>query len=177
MTAELYKPSPESLTLWARTVGALACGAKKILIPFPFAGGITFQLSTRAEIAQLDPALYFCVLQHLQVRLANIKLHSFVELAPSPDSLILEPRAILFDHVVINHTRYVASSRSAHPYTSFIAVRSSASANSQIWVGELRSILAIEQPGTTLKTIHRFGYVRWFRPTTVDLSRTVWAQL
>ncbi|KAJ7301764.1 hypothetical protein DFH08DRAFT_992213 [Mycena albidolilacea] len=85
-------------------------------------GGITFQLSTRAEIAQIDPALYFCVLLHLQVRLANIKLHSFVELAPSPDSLILEPRAILFDHVVINHTRYIASSRSAHPYNSFIAV-------------------------------------------------------
>ncbi|KAK7008315.1 hypothetical protein R3P38DRAFT_2552218 [Favolaschia claudopus] len=133
--------------------------------------GITFQLSTRAEKGELSPELYFCVLQHLQIRLPNVKLHSYIELAPSPDSLVLEPRGFLFDHVVVNQRRYYASSRSAHPDTSLIAIQS---APGRLWVGELRFIFAIQQPST--RTIHRFGYVRWFRPTTTDVSRTVWSQ-
>ncbi|KAF8155108.1 hypothetical protein K438DRAFT_2026517 [Mycena galopus ATCC 62051] len=137
-------------------------------------GGITFQLSTRAEKGQLPPQLYFYVLEHFQIRLPDLKLHSFIDLAPSPDSIGLEPNAILFDHVIINQSRYLASSRAAHPHSSFIALRSSAGINTRIWVGELRSILAIQQPGS--KAVHRFGYVRWFRPTTIDISRTVWSE-
>ncbi|KAJ7864719.1 hypothetical protein B0H13DRAFT_2237002 [Mycena leptocephala] len=138
-------------------------------------GGIDFQLSTRAEKGQLSPELYFCILRHLQIRLPNVKLHSFVEHAPSSDSLMLEPHGILFNDVIVRRSRYLASSRSPHPYTSLIAVRTSAANDAQTWVGELRSIVAIEQPGT--KTVHRFGFVRWFRPTTTELGSTVWSQL
>ncbi|KAJ7088239.1 hypothetical protein C8R44DRAFT_947747, partial [Mycena epipterygia] len=133
-------------------------------------GGIVFKLSTRAEKGQLAAELYFCILRHLQIRLPDVKLHSFVQLAPSPDSLMLEPQGILFDHVIINHSRYLASSRTPRPHNSFIAVRSSATATAPLWVGELRSIVAIQQPGTS--TIHRFGYMRWFRPTVIELSGT-----
>ncbi|KAJ7140824.1 hypothetical protein C8R44DRAFT_726542 [Mycena epipterygia] len=137
-------------------------------------GGIVFKLSTRAEKGQLAAELYFCILRHLQIRLPDVKLHSFVQLAPSPDSLMLELQGILFDHVIINHSRYLASSRTPRPHNSFIAVRSFATATAPLWVGELRSIVAIQQPGTS--TIHRFGYMRWFRPTVIELSGTVWSQ-
>ncbi|KAJ7814371.1 hypothetical protein B0H13DRAFT_1924870 [Mycena leptocephala] len=137
-------------------------------------GGIDFQLSTRAEKGQLSPELYFCILRHLQIRLPNVKLHSFVEHAPSSNSLMLEPHGILFNDVIVRRSRYLASSRSPHPYTSLIAVRTSAANDAQTWVGELRSIVAIEQPGT--KSVHRFGFVRWFRPTTTELGSTVWSQ-
>ncbi|KAJ7732892.1 hypothetical protein B0H16DRAFT_1468405 [Mycena metata] len=137
-------------------------------------GGINFELSTRAERSQLSAELYFCLLRHLQLRLPNVKLHSFVELAPSPDSLVLNPHGILFNHVVVKHFRYLASSRASSPHNSWVAVRSSSAVDAQIWVGELRSIVAIEQPGSSI--VHRFGFMRWFRPTSANLDRTVWAQ-
>ncbi|KAJ7143704.1 hypothetical protein C8R44DRAFT_724739 [Mycena epipterygia] len=124
-------------------------------------GGIHFELSTRAAKGQLPSEIYFCVLRHLQIRLPDVKLHSFVERAPSPDSLMLEPHGILFDHVIVNHLRYPASSRTSYTQNSLIAVRSSPAADAHLW------------PGT--KTVHRFGYVRWFRPTATSLSRTVWS--
>ncbi|KAJ7739013.1 hypothetical protein B0H16DRAFT_1729688 [Mycena metata] len=137
-------------------------------------GGIDFEFSTRAEKCQLPAELYFCVLRHLQIRLPNVRLHSFVELAPTPESLVLDPRGILFNHVVVRHTRYLASSRASNPHNSGIAVRNSSAVGSRAWVGELRSIVAIEQPGSS--TVHRFGFMRWFCPTTIDLRQTVWGQ-
>jgi hypothetical protein len=138
-------------------------------------GGIDFELSTRADNGQLPAELYFCLLRHLQLRLPNVRLHSFVELAPSPDNLVLNPRGILFNHVVVRHFRYLASSRASSPHNSWVAVRSSSAVDAPIWVGELRSIVAIEQPGSSV--VHRFGFMRWFRPTRANLDRTVWAQL
>ncbi|KAJ7816338.1 hypothetical protein B0H13DRAFT_1923633 [Mycena leptocephala] len=137
--------------------------------------GTVQALARELDAAQEDaPELYFALLSHLQIRLPNARLHSFVELAPSPDSLVLEPHGILFNYVIVRHARYLASSRASHPYNSFIAVRSSAALNALTWVGELQSIVAIEQPGS--KTIHRFGFMRWFRPATVALVGTVWSQ-
>ncbi|KAF7348324.1 hypothetical protein MSAN_01786200 [Mycena sanguinolenta] len=136
--------------------------------------GIDFELSTRSEKAQLYPELYFCVLRHLQIRLPNIQLHSFVELAPSADSVVLDPAAIHFNHVIVRHSRFYASSRASHPYSSFAVVQLSNAPNAQTWVGELRSIFAVQQPGS--KILHRFGHMRWFRPATAPLDGTVWSQ-
>ncbi|KAJ7084523.1 hypothetical protein B0H15DRAFT_848061 [Mycena belliarum] len=86
---------------------------------------------------------------------------------------MLQPHGLLFDHVIVNHSRYAASSRTSSPQNSLLAVRSSALPNAPTWVGELRAIFAIEQPGTG--TVHRFGFMRWFRPTAAHLSGTVWS--
>ncbi|KAJ6573130.1 hypothetical protein DFH09DRAFT_1079287 [Mycena vulgaris] len=130
-------------------------------------------LSSRAANVQLPAEIYFSVLRHLQIRLPDVKLHSCVEPAPSSDSLMLEPHGILFDHVIVNRLRYLASSRTSATHNAFIAVRSSPAAGAPLWVGELRAIVAVERPGT--KIVHRFGYMRWFRSTTAHLNGTVWS--
>ncbi|KAF7363429.1 hypothetical protein MSAN_00998700 [Mycena sanguinolenta] len=136
--------------------------------------GIDFELSAHSEKAQLHPELYFCVLQHLQLRLPNVQLHSFVERAPSTDSIALDTMAVHFNHVIVRDYRFLASSRASHPFSSFAVVRPSTTPNARAWVGELRSIVAVQQPGT--KTFHRFGHMRWFRPANTTLDGTVWAQ-
>lgn len=128
----------------------------------------------RAEKTQLPQDVYFRILERLQLCLPNIKLHSYISLAPSPNSRPLLPGGFLFDHIILNEHRYRASSRSVSNADSLVAVRIATVHGTRIWVGELLAIFAIKQEviGT-----HYFGYMRWLRPTDVDLSDTVWEQL
>jgi hypothetical protein len=102
----------------------------------------------------------------------DLELHSHIAIAPSPSSKALLPQATFFDHVVIEHRRYLASSRAVRDADSLVAIRTSN--NGSIWVGELRDIFTINQPAFGL---YRFGRMRWFRRVEFDTSNTIWAQL
>jgi hypothetical protein len=128
----------------------------------------------RAERANLSPEIYVLLLRHLQLRLTTVKLHSYLSLAPSADSRVLFPQAFFFDFVVVNHRRYLAHYNTATIASSLIALKCSNSVGGRVWVGELLFIFAVDQDAIGP---HRFGYVRWLKPTAVDLSGTVWGQL
>ncbi|KAF7358278.1 hypothetical protein MVEN_00876900 [Mycena venus] len=135
--------------------------------------GISFQLSPRFEKLTLPPDIYASVLTNLQLRYAAVALHSYLSLAPSPDSRALYPQAFSFDHAVVQNRRYMASFRSISPTSSFVTVRVSDAPSSRFWVGELSAVLVVKQDYIAIGT-QTFGYVRWFRPAPIDLSGTVW---
>ncbi|KAJ7799473.1 hypothetical protein B0H14DRAFT_3787754 [Mycena olivaceomarginata] len=112
--------------------------------------GIGFQLSPRFEKLTLPPDIYASVLQNLQLRYAAMALHSYLSLAPSPDSKALYPQAFSFDHAI-----------SPTPEVLVFGV------------GELSAVLVIKQDDLGIGT-QTFGYVRWFRPASIDLSGTIW---
>jgi hypothetical protein len=116
--------------------------------------------------------LYYTVLAHLKNRNPDLELHSHITMAPSLSSKPLLPRATFFDHVIIEHKRYLASSRAVHEADALLAVRTSN--NGSLWVGELCDIFMINQPAVG---IHHFGRMRWFKPVIFDMSNTIWAQL
>ncbi|KAJ7743945.1 hypothetical protein DFH07DRAFT_777271 [Mycena maculata] len=133
--------------------------------------GIKFQLSTRSEIAMLPSHAYFALLRHLCFRFPNLVLHSYLSRTSPTNSVPLLPKGVLFDHVVVNHTQYTASSRAASEAGSLVAVRS----GGRFWVGELQDICAVEQQGIAIG-IFRFGYMQWFRRSDINLDGTVWNQ-
>ncbi|KAF7377366.1 hypothetical protein MSAN_00157800 [Mycena sanguinolenta] len=131
--------------------------------------GIKFELSSRSEITVLPSHVYFALLRNLNLRFPNLTLHSYLSPTTPLNSIPLVPKAVAFDYVIINHTRYLASSRAPSDEGSLLAVRS----GRQFWVGELQNICVINQSGIG---VFRFGYMRWFRPTKIDLEGTVWKQ-
>ncbi|KAJ7483009.1 hypothetical protein B0H11DRAFT_1209603 [Mycena galericulata] len=89
--------------------------------------GIQFQLSARSEIAMLPSHLYSALLQNLRLRfpnLPNLLLHSFLSRETASNSVSLLPKGVLFDHVVVKHTRYTASSRATSDAGYSLALRS-----------------------------------------------------
>ncbi|KAJ7277643.1 hypothetical protein C8J57DRAFT_173563 [Mycena rebaudengoi] len=132
--------------------------------------GVNFQLSIRADKANLPPQIYASLLRHLRLRLTNVQLHSYLSVAPSSASRVLLPQAFFFDHVVIKNRRYLAHYNSGSTANSLIGFQFS---RTTIWVGELCFIFAVDQESIGT---HRFGYVRWLKPTAADLSGTVWGE-
>jgi hypothetical protein len=118
--------------------------------------------------------LYYMVLNHFKDRLPNTALHSHIAIAPSPDSQALQPQAVFFDHVVMNHHRYSASHRSTSLADALVAVWISDHGEHRLWVGKLQDIFTVDQAriGT-----HTFGWMNWFCPTSLDTSGMVWKQL
>ncbi|KAJ7156359.1 hypothetical protein C8R46DRAFT_1115786 [Mycena filopes] len=149
------------------TVQALARGLDSVNLD----AGITFQLSTRAEKGKLPSDLYDSLLQHLQLRLTNLQLHSYFSIGP-PGSWTLSGHAVFFDYVVIQNRRFLASSRAASSANSLVAVRTSSAPGASLWVGELLAVFAIKQDNIGT---HRFGHVRWLRPSTTPIAGTVWS--
>ena len=137
------------------------------------AGGITFQLSTRAQTSTIPRELYFSLLAYFQVRLADIELHSHISRPPSASSIPLISKATFFDYVIVRHERYLASSRCHKVEDSLVAVRTSATPG-DMWIGELRDIFSINQAGIGL---HRLGRVRWFKPLDFETAGTIWDDL
>ncbi|KAJ7188886.1 hypothetical protein C8R46DRAFT_1024111 [Mycena filopes] len=151
------------------TVQALARDLDSVNLDVP--AGITFQLSPRAEKGKLPSDLYDSLLQHLQLRLTNLQLHSYFSVGP-PGSWTLSSHAVFFDYVVIQNRRFLASSRAASSANSLVAVRTSSAPGASLWVGELLAVFAIKQDNIGM---HRFGHVRWLRPSTTPIAGTVWS--
>ncbi len=133
--------------------------------------GIVFELSKRAEVQKLPQDLYAHLLLYFQQQYPTIHLRSWLavpsEYAPS---IPLLQTATFFDYVIVKQNRYTALNRTNTPAEALIAVQTSDSG--RMWVGELLDILSISQ--SALGTCHRFGHVRWFKPSAVDVSNTVW---
>ncbi|KAJ7170889.1 hypothetical protein C8R43DRAFT_1120617 [Mycena crocata] len=134
--------------------------------------GVIFQLSPQAENGKLPLNIYTCVLQHLQIRLTHVQLHSYLSISPSPESRTLFPNTLFFDYAVVRNRRYLASHRSSTNASSLIAVHTSSAPGANLWLAELLSVFAIKQD--TIGT-QKFSHVRWFRPSTTSLTGTIWA--
>lgn len=137
-------------------------------------GGIRFKLSDRAETMSMSQELYYSVLGHFRVRLPVGSIHSQAEVAPTPRSVPLRSRALFFDHVIVDHNQYAASTRTNRPANSLVAVSIATGSNRQLWVGELQEIFVIDQPSLG---IHHFGHVKWLVPSRTTTAGTVWATL
>ncbi len=137
--------------------------------------GINFQLSIRAEHQDLPLDTYLPLITHLNQRFAELSLHSYLALNTSRDSIMLSPHATLFDHVIIHGMRYWPRSHTTSLENSLVAVRMSDLPTSLLHVGKLASIFSVNQ--TDIGGRHRFGCVRWLKPSTVDLRGTVWQSL
>ncbi|KAJ6501497.1 hypothetical protein C8R47DRAFT_1107562 [Mycena vitilis] len=136
-------------------------------------GGIDFQLSPQSSFAPLPAAVFDNVLDHLSVRFPLLTLRSAIAPAVGENSYPLYNRMQLFDHVIISQRRYYASTHRKNPYDSFVNVRVATGLQGQdSWAGELLEIFVVNQPKIG---IHRYGLVRWFVPTDLDLAQTVWA--
>ncbi|KAJ6517961.1 hypothetical protein C8R47DRAFT_1062533 [Mycena vitilis] len=135
-------------------------------------GGIEFQLSSQSSFAPLPAAVFDNVLDHLSVRFPLLTLRSAIAPAVGENSYPLYNRMQLFDHVIISQRRYYASTHRKNPYDSFVNVRVATVQGQDSWVGELLEIFVVNQPKIG---IHRYGLVRWFVPTDLDVTQTVWA--
>jgi hypothetical protein len=160
MSRELDEAHDDSRNIW------LSCCSTLSL----YAGGILFRLSTRSEMLPMPTDLYYLVLNHLQVRIPDLQLHSNITLASSPSSKPLLSHAEFYDHVVIAGQKYSVSTRATNLSESLVVV--STSALGQTWVGELQYIFSIKQDAVGL---HRFGKMKWFVPFTMD-DNLIWKQ-
>lgn len=140
-----------------------------------YADGIRLELSTRSEERDLPSDIYLPLLTHLQLRLPTNTLYSYLSLNLPAGGVMLSPRATLFDHVIANGMCYRPLSCSTSAENSLVAVRMNSSPTSTPEIGELLSILAVDQ--ADIGGCRLFGHMRWLKPSNVNITGTFWSTL
>jgi hypothetical protein len=124
-----------------------------------FLDGVQFRFSPSFTCVEMTDALYSRVYDFLILINPNIALHTHNVPPPSKNSLTLSNEAYFFDYIILNRRRYYASNKARSNTESLVALH----ARDRIWVGELKNIFKLKQPGVS-GDIQCFGDVYWFRP-------------
>lgn len=135
--------------------------------------GILFELSTRAMHEEIPYNVYYSLLAHFQQRLPQVTICSHIVLNPVPGTVVLSPKAMFFDHVVIKGFRYRPSSRVTSVADSLVAVKTSDLG--ALRVAELVSILSVNQ--VELGGVRTYGQVRWYDLVDLTHQSSLWNTL
>lgn len=116
--------------------------------------------------------LYFKVFKWLQMRVLPGAIHHNMSIAPMLGSQEFSARALFFDHVVINQTVYFASNQANRLANAVVGIKVKGTDGCiTVKVGELLNILGFDQPGYG---VVRLGHIRWYLPSTANVSGTIW---
>lgn len=132
--------------------------------------GQPFKLSARFDLDDISGDFYSALL--LELQRTNPRIRNSIDLDGDMNRTPLLSEVMLYDHVIINGHRYVASARSSTARNSMVEVEEINGSESVTWVGCLDHIVRVEQPTISHSTL--LAVRRYVQAEVTSDFRDIW---